>query len=159
MTASSQASTCNNLLTMSLRTGPLILHLWRPPKRNSQQKQKSKKISESLIITRTYDSLPTPESPLSTLIFLHAMRLEMSPFTLRLGHSPKRKLSQVKISESPIIARLPVTHPQSPRAQPVQPAITAQSCRRAIQSTIVTARYSQTIMIITGTSITTTTTL
>jgi hypothetical protein len=34
------------------------------------------------------------------------MRLEMSPFILRLGHCPKRNLQQVKISEPQIIARV-----------------------------------------------------
>jgi hypothetical protein len=115
--------------------------IYSTPLASSKKEPSAKKILKKKsanhlgIITRTYDSLPTPESPLSTLIFLSTLRLEMSPFILRLGHSPKRNLPQVKISESQIIARLPVTHPQSPRAQPVQPAITAQSCRRAVQST------------------------
>jgi hypothetical protein len=122
--------TCSILQTMSLRTGPLILHLWRPPKGNNHRR-----------VADNHSHLhPTLESHLSTLILLQTMRLEMNSLILHSKQKPR---------ESRRIARLPVTHPQSPRAQPVQPAIIAQSCRRAIQSTTVT----------TGTAITTTTTL
>jgi hypothetical protein len=130
--------TCSILQTMSLRTGPLILHLWRPPKGNNHRR----------VADNHSHLLPTPESHLSTLILLQTTRLEMNALIVHSKQKPR---------ESRRIARLSVTHPQSPPAQPVQPAITAQSCRRAIQSTTVTVLYSQATT--TGIAITTTPTL
>jgi hypothetical protein len=140
MTASSHASTCNILRAMSyeLRTDPLILNLWRPPKRNLQEKKKKK----PRIRDNHSHSLPTPESPLSTLIFLQTMRLEMSPFILHTPGAFSKKKPPASKNQRVTDNRSPPRHtPTIPRAQPVQPAIIAQSHNRTVMQKSNTIYY------------------